>query len=226
VEKSTSKVINGKVISGADSANCVPWQAPAVGVVVPIAVANEHEAPITAAAIEEIQRQAYDEAFALGRREGLEQGRRHMQTQAERLAAIIELLDEPLRALDACVVDEVMSLVMVVARHVVRRELKTDPGQIVAVVQQAAAALPVAARGVRLILHPDDAAIVHEAFSAEGDAPRGGWQIVQDPSLMRGGCRVETDDSRIDASVEKRLAAIAAELLGGERGSDGERQSA
>lgn len=218
-----------KVISGADSAACVPWQAPAVGAVA-AAAAGARETPPTAAAIEQIQRQAYEEAFALGRREGLEQGRRHMQQQAERLAAIADLLGEPLRALDERVIDEIVSLALAVARHLVRRELKTDPGQIVAVVQQAAAALPVAARGVRLVLHPEDAAVVREALSTEGGTAdagvRGGWQIVEDPSLMRGGCRVETDDSRIDASVEKRLAAIAAELLGGERERDGDREPA
>lgn len=220
MEKSTFKVI-----SAADSSGCVPWQAPAVGAA-GVAATAVREAPATAAQIEEIQRQAYDEAFALGRREGLEQGRRHVQQQAERLAAIVDLLGEPLRALDERVVDEIVNLALAAARQLVRRELKTDPGQIVAVVQQAAAALPVAARGVRLILHPEDAAVVREAFSAGDDMPRGGWQIVEDPALMRGGCRVETEDSRIDASVEKRLAAIAAEVLGGEREHDDDCQPA
>lgn len=206
-----------KVISGAESAACVPWQAPEVAG----AGAAAHAALPTAARIEEIQRQAYEEAYALGRREGLEQGRRQAQAQGERLDAILGLLAEPLRELDERVVEEVTGLALAIARHLVRRELRTDPGQIVAVVQQAASVLPVAARRVRVVLHPEDAATVREALSAAGRPERGGaWQIVEDPAMMRGGCRVETEHSRVDASVEKRLAAIAAELLGGERERD------
>ena len=209
-----------RVISGSESAACVPWQAPEVADAHGAAAAA-HAAPPTAARIEEIQRQAYEEAFALGRREGLEQGRRQAQEKAERLEAILDLLGEPLRELDERVVEEVVGLALTVARHLVRREIRTDPGQIVAVVQQAAAALPAAARRVRVVLHPEDAATVREALNGAGRPERGGaWQIVEDPAMMRGGCRVETEHSRVDASVEKRLAAIAAELLGGERERD------
>jgi flagellar assembly protein FliH len=47
-------------------------------------------------------------------------------------------------------------------------------------------------------------------------------QIVADPLQTRGGCRVLTDTSQIDASVEARLNAVIAHVLGGERSSDGE----
>ena len=46
------------------------------------------------------------------------------------------------------------------------------------------------------------------------------WQFEPDPLIARGGCMVETESSRIDASVETRLAAIASKMFGGERGSD------
>jgi flagellar assembly protein FliH len=46
------------------------------------------------------------------------------------------------------------------------------------------------------------------------------WEIVEDPTLTRGGCEVETDDSRVDATVERRLAQVISNLFGGERGGD------
>ncbi len=211
-----------KLMSGAESAACVPWLAPEVGAgTAAHAVAEVAAALPTAARIEEIQRQAYEEAFALGRRDGLEQGKRQARAQAERLEAVLRQLGEPLRDLDERVVDELVELALAIARHLVRRELRADPGQIVAVVQQAAAALPFATRQVRVVLHPEDAATVREMLNTAGGVEHGdGWVIVEDPAMMRGGCRVETEHSRIDASVEKRLAAIAADLLGGERARD------
>jgi flagellar assembly protein FliH len=37
---------------------------------------------------------------------------------------------------------------------------------------------------------------------------------------MRGDCRVVTENSRVDATIENRLAAIMANTLGGEREED------
>ncbi len=47
-------------------------------------------------------------------------------------------------------------------------------------------------------------------------------QIVEDPVQNRGGCRVFTDTSQIDSTVESRLNAVIAKVLGGQRSSDGE----
>ena len=100
----------------------------------------------------------------------------------------------------------------------IRRELKISPGEVVAVVKEALSLLPVTAGDVRLELHPDDAALVRNALlSADGDPP---WQIVEDPLLSRGGCRVLTNTSRIDATVENRINAAIAAVMGGEREVD------
>jgi len=105
-----------------------------------------------------------------------------------------------------------------VAKQLVRRELKTDPGQVLAVVREAMAALPLAARNVRLHLHPEDATLVREMLTL-GDNERG-WQIVEDPVLSRGGCKISSDTSQIDASVERRLHTVIANVLGGQRETD------
>ncbi len=213
MEKSTFKVISG---AAADA--CERWELPRVGGAAP-GDAAAHSGYLTATRMEEIQRQAYEEGFELGRREGIEKGAALAREKAERIEAILNLLARPLHQLDDEVVKEVSSLALTVARHVIRRELRTDPGQVIAVVQRASAILPVASRNVRLFVNPADAETLREGLPA----PQGGesaWQILEDPALARGGCRIETENSRIDASVERQFAAIAAELLGGEREGD------
>ena len=105
-----------------------------------------------------------------------------------------------------------------VAKQIVRREIKTDPGQIIAVVREAISALPVAAREIKLRLHPEDAALVKQSISIPEGEQR--WRIIDDPVLSRGDCKVETESSRIDATVDQRVAEIAAALFGGEREAD------
>ena len=46
------------------------------------------------------------------------------------------------------------------------------------------------------------------------------WRIVEDPVLTRGGCRVESESSQIDARLETRIGAVVSRLLGGERSED------
>jgi len=78
--------------------------------------------------------------------------------------------------------------------------------------------LPVAARDVRLALHPEDAVLIRQALSLQDDGQS--LQIVEDPVQSPGGCRVYTDTSQIDATVESRLNAVIARVLGGQRSSD------
>jgi flagellar assembly protein FliH len=93
--------------------------------------------------------------------------------------------------------------------------LKTDPTQIIGIIRDAIAALPVAAREVRVHLHPEDAAVVRQHL-APTESERA-WTIVEDPVMARGGCLITTTTSRIDARLETRLAAILSELMGTER---------
>jgi flagellar assembly protein FliH len=73
-------------------------------------------------------------------------------------------------------------------RQLVRREVRLDPAQIVGIVREALGVLPVSSRSIRVTLHPDDASLVREAY-AIGDHDQK-WQIVEDPVIQRGGCRV------------------------------------
>lgn len=180
--------------------------------------ASEHPEVMTAQKLEELQQQAHGEGFEQGRREGREAGMAEIRQQAARLQAICELMSRPLEELDQAVEDQILQLVTVIAQQMIRRELKTNPGEIVAVVRESLALLPVASREVRVQLHPDDAALVREALGQPGSDRS--WQIVEDPVITPGGCRVVTDMSRIDSTVESRLIALVTSLFGGERIED------
>ncbi len=208
--------MSDKVIP-AGEARVVPWQIPEVG-------AGEQRGTRvaglpTVGGLERLQKQAYEEGYARGREEGRAAGREEVAARAARLDALLGTLARPFEELDEQVEQELVRLALAIAQQLVRREVKADPGQIVAIVRDALAALPVSARGVRLHLHPEDAQLVREVLSL-GDAQRP-WQIVEDPVLARGGCRVVSESSHIDASLEARLAALAAAVLGGEREDDG-----
>ncbi|MDO9142430.1 MAG: flagellar assembly protein FliH [Methylococcales bacterium] len=186
---------------------------------------------LTVDEIEVMQRQAYDEAFAQGKMHGFQQGfdegskkgyedNLHLlQTQATGLARLLESLAEPFKRLDDEVEKELVKLVIGVATQIIRREIKLDPGQIIAVVRESVNVLPLASQKISLQLHPDDADLVRSALALDEMSPS--WDVIEDPLITRGGCKVNTEVSSVDATVEHRLAAVIANLLGGERERDG-----
>ncbi len=204
-----------KVIRGEELGDCAAWLVPQVS-----QDGAQKARPLTARDLENIQKRAREEGFRQGREEGKAAGLGELQAQIRTLQTLLQSLDKPLEQLDETIERQLTELAMLVARQLVRRELKTEPEQVVAVVREALSALPVATRNVRLALHPEDAALIRQTLiPAEGDAP---LEVVDDPVQSRGGCRVVTDTSQIDASVEARLNAIINHVLGGQRSSDGE----
>ncbi|MFT5418056.1 MAG: flagellar assembly protein FliH [Gammaproteobacteria bacterium] len=172
----------------------------------------------TAQSLEALHKAAYDEGFELGRRAGIEKGAEEITEKGALFEQLMEALATPFEELDEAVVRSVSELAILVAKHLVRRELKADPGEIVAIVRETMSELPVAARNPRIRMHPEDIDTIEQALSMR-DTSRS-WQFVPDPLMTRGGCVVESDASRIDATVEARLAAIVSKMFGGERGSD------
>lgn len=172
--------------------------------------------------LEDVEKRAHDEAYAQGRAEGLASVEREtrsqlqqLQARIDRLDAIINTLARPLQELDAMVEDQLVQLSLTVARHLVRRELRIDPSQVIAIIRETVALLPASTRDVRVHLHPEDAAVVREKLAAP--AGERVWTVVEDPVLGRGGCRVTTDTAQIDARLETRIGTVVSALLGEER---------
>ncbi|HXP65473.1 MAG TPA: flagellar assembly protein FliH [Steroidobacteraceae bacterium] len=169
----------------------------------------------TVGGLADLQAEAHKEAFEQGLAEGRQAGLAEVKAQVDRLAGMFYDLAKPFEALDAEVERELLTLAMALARQIVRRELKADPTQIIGIIREAIAALPVATRDVRVHLHPEDATVVKQHLAPTENERA--WAIIEDPVMARGGCQITTNTSRIDARLETRLGGILSELLGTER---------
>jgi flagellar assembly protein FliH len=200
-------------------AQAAAWELPALGG--PVLPLRRREADLT-----QIEREAWERGHAQGYEAGqaaAQQEARAATAQIEQrvlqLQGIIDFMAGPLAELDQEVQRQLATLAGAIARQIVRRELKTQPDQIVAVVRETLALLPASAREVRVQLHPDDAELVRTRLI--GAAGERAWSIVEDPVLTRGGCRVVSSSSTIDAQLEQRLGAVIATVLGDERAAAG-----
>ena len=179
--------------------------------------------PVTAKQIENIQKEAYKEAYEVGFKKGLEAGdakaleQHHANIHA--LENIVSNLSQPLIELDGEVEEQLLNLVVLITKQIIRRELKIDQGQIVSVIREAVSLLPLVSRNIDVRIHPEDLGLVMDKLSQESKENQT-IKFTADPSLNRGDCYVITESSQIDASIESRLNAIIANMLGGERDED------
>ncbi len=176
----------------------------------------------TAAEIERIQQQAYQEGFAAGkeagvvagRQEGLAQGYQEGRVRAETDAAhinrLLHGLGEALRQFDQQVAQDVVDLALEVAKQMLSQALRVKPQLVTAVIREAMNALPQGGHHPHLVLHPEDATLARKYLEAElAHSP---YRIVEDPYVERGGCRIETHVGEIDATMETRWKMVVAAL--------------
>lgn len=191
------------------------WELPEVGTA-PAAPSAAAPPQPTVCDLEAIEQQARDEGHSAGLAEGRAAAQQELRQRMAQLDAVYEAVARPLQAFDEQAAQELARLAMVVAGRVIARELQLSPELIARAVREAADALPAATRELRVHLHPQDLALLQELGAAERH-----WQLLADPDLARGDCRMESERSRLDARVETRLAAVIDAVLGEDAASDG-----
>jgi len=215
---------NANVVTAEELADYQRWQAPHVVSVED--VKKKPEAFLTVEDIDALQKQAQQEGYTAGfeqgktagHKAGLEAAQNDVSQRLAYLGQILTTLNAPLENLDVEIENDLVSLVTSVARQVIRRELKTEPEHVIGAVRAALAVLPVNDRKITIILHPQDTELVQKGLSLDEDDAK--WRWVDDPTMHRGGCRIETANTLIDASVEARLESVINTSLGGERTDD------
>ncbi|APQ11143.1 flagellar assembly protein FliH [Pseudomonas oryzihabitans] len=201
-----------------------PEQAPAAAVPEPEPqpepqieeVPVEEVQPITLEELEAIRQEAYNEGFVTGERDGYHAGQLKARQEAEavltaRLASLETLMShllDPIGEQDQALEAGMVQLVRHITREVIQRELKLDSSQLGQVVRTALKLLPMGAQNIRIQVSPQD----FELMKALRDRHEESWRILEDETLMPGGCRIETESSVIDASIETRLAQALTQL--------------
>jgi flagellar assembly protein FliH len=170
----------------------------------------------TADEIEQWRKDAQEEGY----QEGLKIAAAKAVVTEKRLAQLINFFEHPLKSLNEEVEHQLSQVVVTLAQQLVRRELKIEPGEIIGLIRDSVELLPGYARGIRIFLNPEDASLVRNALSIEADNEEQSWKLVEDPMITQGGCKIKSESSSINATLENRLAVLAASVLGGKREED------
>ncbi|MGY4532493.1 flagellar assembly protein FliH [Pseudomonas sp. TE3786] len=173
--------------------------------------------PLTLDELEVIRQEAYNEGFSTGEKDGFHAGQVKAKQEAESALAgkvaslelLMSQLLEPIAEQDQKLEVALVQLVSQMTRQVVQRELTTDSTQIRQVLREALKLLPMGAANVRIHIHPQD----FDLIKALRDRHEETWRILEDETLQPGGCRVESEQSQIDATIETRMAQMLKQLF-------------
>ena len=178
---------------------------PPVEPLVQLPTAEELEA-IRAAAREEGYAEGLEsgqaQGHAAGYAEGLALGRAEAAEELEHVRQLAATFGDAVTAADDTISNDVLELALHLARGMVRTAFDVKPDLILPVVREAIDYLPNLQQPALLMLHPEDALIVKSSIGHELD--KSGWRIVEDESIARGGCRVDTASNQIDAQIASR----------------------
>jgi flagellar assembly protein FliH len=144
----------------------------------------------------------HEEGHAAGYADGLAIGRAEAAKELEHLQSIALEFTHALSAADETIAADVLDLALHLAKGMLRNALEIKPELVIAVVREAIEYLPVLQQPAVLMLNPADMPIVREAIGEELD--KGGWRVVQDAAIARGGCKVDTATNQIDAQIATR----------------------
>lgn len=152
-----------------------------------------------------------DAARAEGYAEGLAAGRVEGEQACGRMKQLAESFGTTLDNFDFRLADMVLELSLDVARQVVAGELAVRPERILDVVNLALKQMAETSREARLLLNPDDAALVRPHLDQVLDKNR--LRIVEDVRIVRGGCMIETAQGDLDATLPGRWRQVV-QVLG------------
>ena len=180
-------------------------------------VAVEEVKPLTLDELEAIRQDAYNEGFSTGEKDGFCAGQLKARQEAEvaltvklkSLEQVMGCLLEPIAEQDQQIEAALVELVVKATREIVRRELKMDSSQIRQVLSEALKLLPMGAENIRIFVNAQD----FELVKALRERHEESWRIIEDDSLLPGGCRVETAHSRLDASIDLRSDQVIKQLF-------------
>lgn len=172
--------------------------------------------------VEQGRSEGYDAGHAEGLARGIEEGRQQALAELEAMAKPVDAMLRGLKKLKTEYKNaqrkEVVDLVGKIARQVIRAELALQPVQMLALVDEALSAMPPTRDEVEVMLNPEEMKRIQELDPKRAKK----WNLLADPALEPGECRVRAGDHEVDAGCQGRLAACMEQVREGLAATDQE----
>jgi flagellar biosynthesis/type III secretory pathway protein FliH len=156
-----------------------------------------------------LEQEAYEKGFAQGEKDGLEIGKKKARKWIENIENLFIELGHLKKKIIKQSEKEIISIVFAVTEKIVHHEIKTADRALSETIYRAIN-LAVDKSKIVCRVNPEDYDLVEqlkpELFVKIKEMKS--MIVTSDPSISRGGCRLETSCGDVDASVESQLEKI------------------
>ncbi len=161
--------------------------------------------------LNEIEREAYQKAFAAGQQSGLQMGEKKTEVVIKRLSRSLEEVATLRERIIKAAERDLVELSIEIAKKLVHREIQIDEKIIATLVRVALERLTVKS-GIQVTVNPLDADILNSELKdlLGEDGP---VKLKTDEKLRRGDCLVESDYGSVDARISEQFKEIEEGLL-------------
>jgi len=158
---------------------------------------------------EQIKADAAQKGYDEGYRSALEEAGKDAEKIRARAKSVLEQAEENRREKLNNLKEEVRELAIDIAEKIVAKELEIKPDAVLAVVQEAIQ-LVNNRKYIVLWVHPEEKEICqkHREQLMKHLPPKAEVNIMTDDIVARGGCIVETDYGKVDATLSNRWQTL------------------
>jgi len=170
----------------------------------------------TAEEIEHIYQDARKEGYKNGYDAGIDAAKNEINASIAAMTEFMQILQEPYKQISSDVIETIKHIAIIIAGQIIRREINIDDKNIIAAINKSLSLVDEIEKPLSIHVNPGDVSIVKEYLSHMGK----GIKFIEDVTIARGGCRIDTSVSVIDATIEAQITEISATLFGGSRIED------
>ena len=157
------------------------------------------------AAMERRLAEAMAQACADGERQGWEKAEAEVAAALGRLGDALGQARATASAMARPYATELVELALIIARELVGAEVRRDPAPLVHLVERCLDEVA-GESSIAVRMHPADRAALLAVRPDLGKTPD--LRLIEDPSMSRGGCAVESSRRLVDARLEERMDGV------------------
>ena len=160
-----------------------------------------------------MEKEAYEKGFAQGEKDGLELGRKRIETIEQQMTNLFKEILSERESLYRIYERDMLLLILSISRKILYHEIALKDEVILETLRGAFKQV-VDQRKVVVRLNPIDFQFL-DTHCEKSSPIEKGWQgvkMIKDPSITKGGCRVETAFGEIDGTIEGQFDQIVSLL--------------
>lgn len=162
----------------------------------------------------QIQKQAHEKGFSQGKQEGYEAGMQEAKQMVESIAQIMTSTENLWQSMVERYENEIIELVKRISEKVIYGHARIDNQIVKRAILKSFELIPDPIEAT-INVSAEDYEFMETAKEElfEQVKTLKNVSIVSDPSLTRGGCRVETKSGEVDSDIQGRLDAISKSII-------------